>query len=222
MIVKGCLTSNYGDTLNSELVRLITGITPTIVNNSFKNKNKETVYMIIGSILGWATENDVVWGSGFISDIPPQIHQPKAICAVRGPLTRALLVDNGYECPEVYGDPALLMPKYYNPKLTKKYELSIIPHHVDKVLIPNLTKEYPMAHFIDIQQDGYKFLDEVIQSKYIISSALHGCIMAYAYGVPYEHKVFSNKVLGNGFKFKDFEESKKYINLDKLMEVCPL
>lgn len=217
MNVKACVTPNFGDTVNSELVKLISHVTPTVVGKTF---NKEH-YLVIGSILSWATENSVVWGSGFISNVRPTIPQPKAIHAVRGPLTRELLVKNGYECPEVYGDPALLLPSYFNPILEKKYEVSVIPHHIDKVLIPELKKEYPDAHFIDIQQPVYGFLVEVIQSKYIITSALHGCIMAYAYNVPYKHVTFSDKVLGNGFKFKDFEESKKHLDLPKLMEVCP-
>jgi len=223
MIIRGCTVSNFGDTLNSELIRLISGITPTIVNNSFKNTNNAPIYMAIGSVIGWADRNTHIWGTGkmSITDQTMFTEQPHAIYAVRGPLTREQLIKRGYDCPAIYGDPALLMTRFFNPVLPKKYDLSIIPHHVDKPLIPELKKEYPNAHFIDIQQPIYGFMTEVIQSKYIISSALHGCIMAYAYNVPYEYKKFSEKVLGKGFKFADFEASKPYINLDKLMEVCP-
>ena len=223
MLVRSCKVTNFGDTLNKELIRLISGITPTIVNNSFKNPNNEDIYMVIGSVLGWADSSTIIWGTGkmSITDNTMFKEAPKAIYAVRGPLTREQLIKRGYKCPEVYGDPALLMPRYFNPVLSKKYELSIIPHHVDKPLISELKKEYPNAHFIDIQQSIYGFIAEVIQSEFIISSALHGCIMAYAYNIPYEYKKFSEKVLGKGFKFADFEASKPYINLDKLMAVCP-
>jgi len=223
MIVRGCTLRNFGDTLNIELIRLISGITPTMVNNSFKNPNDEKIYMCIGSVIGWADKNTEIWGTGkmSITDNTMFKEKPKAIHAVRGPLTRDELIKRGYDCPEVYGDPALLMPRFYNPKLDKKYELSIIPHAIDRGLIPQLQKQFPTAHFIDVTGDIYKFIDEVIQSEYIISSALHGCITAYVYNVPYVHEKFSEKVLGNGFKFKDFEESKKYLYLDKLLEVCP-
>jgi len=224
MIVRGCISSNYGDTLNNELIRLISGEKPRMVNNSFKNLDNEDIYMCIGSVLGWATEESIVWGTGFISDSDfiTSIPNPKEIHAVRGPITRDILITNGIRCPEVYGDPALLMPRYYNPDLPKKYKLSIIPHAIDRVLIPKLKEIYPDAHFIDITQPNiYGFIDEVIQSEHIITSALHGCITAYSYKVAYDHIPFSNKVLGNGFKFKDFEESKPYIDLDKLLEVCP-
>lgn len=223
MIVRGCISSNYGDTLNNELIRLISGESPRMVNSAYKNPNNEDIYMCIGSVLGWATEETIVWGAGFISnsDFITTIPTPKKICAVRGPVTRDILINNGIKCPEVYGDPALLMPRFYNPKLNKKYELSIIPHAIDRVLIPEIKERYPDAHFIDVTGDVYDFIDEVIQSEHIISSALHGCITAYAYNVAYDHIPFSNKVLGNGFKFRDFEESKSYLDLDKLMQVCP-
>jgi len=223
MLVRACKLKNFGDTLNSELIRLISGIVPTIVNNKFQNPNNETIYMAIGSVLGWCDEFTEVWGSGFISNSQfiTSIPKAKKIHAVRGKLTREILLKRGIECPAVYGDPALLMPRFYNPELPKKYKLSVIPHHVDKVLIPELKKQYPTAHFIDIQQDVYKFIDEVIQSEYIISSALHGLIMADAYGVPNEWKEFSKKVLGHGFKFRDYESSKGLVDLDKLLEVCP-
>lgn len=223
MIVRACIFKNWGDILNSELIRLISGKIPTIVNNSFKNPNKETIYMCIGSVLGWADSNTIIWGTGKMSTTDNTMfkEKPKKICAVRGILTRQEIIKRGYKCPEIYGDPALLMPRFYDPKLEKKYELSIIPHHVDKVLIPKLKKQYPNAHFIDIQQDIYKFIDEIIQSKYIISSALHGLICADAYNVPNEWKEFSNKVLGFGFKFRDYQESKPYIDLDKLYDACP-
>ena len=223
MLLRACKLKNFGDTINQELVKLISGVTPTIVNNSFKNPKNETIYMCIGSVLGWADKNTIVWGSGFISNSQfiTSIPKPKKIHAVRGVLTREILLKKGIDCPEVYGDPVLLMPRFYNPKLEKKYELSIIPHHIDKILIPKLKKQFPKAYFIDIQQDVYKFIDEVIQSKYVISSALHGLIAADTYGVPNEWQEFSNKVLGKGFKFYDYETSKKYISLDKLLEVCP-
>ncbi len=223
IVVRACLSTNFGDNLNSELVRLISGQTPKLVNNRFGNLEKETIYMAIGSVLGWATEETEVWGAGFISDsdFVTDIPTPKRIHAVRGPETRNILITKGIRCPEIFGDPALLMPRFYNPKLEKKYKISVIPHAIDRVLIPELTKSFPNAHFIDVTQDVYKFIDEVIKSEYIISSALHGCITAYAYGVPYEHQKFSDKVLGNGFKFEDFEKSKQYIDLDKLLKVCP-
>ena len=219
--IRRCTMKNFGDDLNNPLVEKLSNQPVHSVNQKYPNIEKRTLYSIIGSTLQWADADTVVWGTGYMSPNSIVRANPKEILAVRGPNTRQQLINQGFDCPEVYGDPALLMPRFYNPTLEKKYKLSIIPHYIDKSSIPELSKKYPEAHFIDIQQDVYKFIDEVIQSEYIISSALHGCIIPYAYGIPYEHQKFSEKVLGKGFKFRDFEASKQYIDLDKLMEVCP-
>ena len=223
MIVRACISSNFGDALNTELIRLITGEKPQLVNKAFPNAHNEDIYMAIGSVLGWADKNTTVWGAGKMSETDSTMFKeaPKKICAVRGPLTREEVIKRGYDCPEVYGDPALLMSRFFDPKIDKKYKLSIIPHAIDRVLIPELKKTFSTANFIDVTGDVYEFIREVKRSEFIISSALHGCIMAYTYGVPYEHVKFSEKVLGNGFKFRDFEASKELLDLNKLMNVCP-
>ena len=88
--------------------------------------------MIIGSILDRGTKSSIIWGAGLISEDSEPIEIPKKIYAVRGPKTREKLLKSGIDCPEIYGDPALLLPKIYNPKIEKKYELGVIPHYIDK------------------------------------------------------------------------------------------
>lgn len=41
------------------------------------------------------------------------------IRSVRGPVTRNILMDLGYDVPSVYGDPAILLPLFYNPIVEK-------------------------------------------------------------------------------------------------------
>ncbi len=251
MIVRACKLRNFGDTLNSELIRLITGHEPTIVNNSFINPDNQDIYMAIGSVIGWADKNTIIWGTGKMSDTDATMfkEKPKKILAVRGKLTREELIKRGFKCPKVYGDPALLMPKFYKPRMDKKYDLSIIPHHIDRELIPALKKQFKKAHIIDITGDIYQVIDEICASERIMSSALHGLICADAYGIPNIWIQLSEKVLGRGFKFRDYFSSvnredilplpmnaetkmltvgqkfKQYnkpeIDLEKLWQVCP-
>lgn len=41
------------------------------------------------------------------------------IRAVRGPETRKLLINVGFDCPGIYGVPAVIMPLIYNPDVKK-------------------------------------------------------------------------------------------------------
>ena len=89
-------------------------------------KSKSTIAMM-GSILPWAMDKDtLVWGSGCLDSNSPlwkSVDKPLKVLAVRGPLTRNVLMQHGIECPEIYGDPALLFPRYYfPPKVEKKYK----------------------------------------------------------------------------------------------------
>ena len=163
MIVRGCTLKNYGDTLNRELVELISGEPVRLVNNKFKNDVGTTIYMCVGSVLGWADKDTIVWGTGKMSNTSSTMfkEKPKQICAVRGPLTRKEILKYGYECPEVYGDPALLMPRFYAPKVEKRYKLGIICHQIDKGLKGEIQRQIPQAYFIDVQDDVYKFIDNI-------------------------------------------------------------
>ena len=171
---------------------------------------------MIGSVLGWGDENTEIWGSGFLQE-GEIIPKPKKIYAVRGELTRNELIKQGIKCPKVFGDPVLLLPRFYNPNIEKKYELSIILHHVDKILKPKLKKKYKNVHFIDVQQGIYEFIDEVLTSEKIASSSLHGLICADAYDIPNIWLKASDKVLGEGFKFLDYFSSVKRSDISPLI-----
>ncbi len=90
------------------------------------------VYTVIGSVLdNIRHKNLVVWGSGFKRSDSRLRVPPKEIKLVRGPLSRKIIINSGYKCPENYGDLGLLFPQLYHPKINRQYKIGIVPHYVD-------------------------------------------------------------------------------------------
>lgn len=199
--------NNFGDALNPWLIRKLTGMEIINASKSFNFRNKP-VYSIVGSVLDRSRfDNMIVWGSGFKSKDSKVKIKPAKVLAVRGPLTRDNLIEQGIECPSVYGDPALLLPQIYNPDIPKKYKIGIIPHYVDKKtqLLKSLTNTSDVSFkIIDIEDDIESFIDNVLSCELIVSSSLHGLIVADAYGIQSLYIRFSDKVSGGNFKFKDY------------------
>jgi len=167
------------------------------------NKN----YAVIGSIFSLIGPKTIVWGSGVISLNDP-IRKPKNILAIRGPLSRKALLSKGIKCPKIYGDPALLLPKYYKPKSKKKYELGIIPHYVDYHKIKRKINDKRIK-IINVKKPTEHVIEEIFSCKKTISSSLHGLIVSHAYRIPSLWAEFSDHVVGKGFKFRDYLKSVK-------------
>lgn len=157
---------------------------------NFNSPAKKTCHLLgIGSIIAMRPFNAVIWGSGIHSVLTQYcLYRWKNIVkydvrAIRGPITQNLLIRCGYDCKDaVYGDPAVLMPLIYKPKRTvKKYDISIV-RHLSIQDSDILSNQY---NYIDIRTKDYKhFIDEIVASKLVISSSLHGIILAESYGVP--------------------------------------
>ena len=133
---------------------------------------------------------------------------PKKILAVRGPLTRNFLLKNGVDCPPIYGDPALLLPLFYKPYIVKKYKLGVVPHisDQDNCFLQSLMKEHPDVLVVDMKNYTHwqDVVNQICSCDFIISSSLHGLIISDAYAIPNVWVEFSNKIIGNRFKFRDY------------------
>ena len=194
---------NFGDALSPIIAQKISNCKIKWVNP--RDKSTTFRYYSIGSIIPPSSPNSEIWGSGIIQSIDVIKIKPKKVHAVRGPLTRKILINNGIECPEIYGDPALLYPKFYNPKIEKRYEIGIIPHYVDQQN-PWVAKKSELSNVkvINILGNINSVVNEILSCDMVISSSLHGIIAADAYGIPSVWVEFSDKVTGNGFKFRDY------------------
>lgn len=164
---------------------------------SLAPRNSRGKLLGVGSIMRALRKHDVVWGSGCIQDQRIIAPGNNRFLAVRGPLTKSLI--DGAEIPDVFGDPGLLMPLIYNPHVTKKYKIGIIPHYVDKTIAP--VGDY---YFIDVQKDYKTVITGIKSCETIISSSLHGIILAEAYGCKAVWAKYSDKIIGGEFKFQDY------------------
>lgn len=198
-----CLGPNWGDALSPVLVELLSGKRAVHLEGLHHNR-----FLAIGSILGSANERAEVWGSGFIRENDLLIGRPRAVHAVRGPLSRESLLKQGIECPEVYGDPALLFPRFFNPEVGKRYAVGIVPHYIDKghAWLEQHRRD-PQVLVLDIESGIQEFVHAVKSCEVILSSSLHGLICADAYGVPNAWVQFSDDVVGGDFKFRDYRLS---------------
>lgn len=185
-------------------------------------------YLMIGSSLTLLCNSKTsVWGAGVIDPTSELPAHPKKVLAVRGPLTRKYLIEHGIECPEIYGDPALLISKIYTPQIKKKFKLGIIPHYSDfesSILVQ--LKQNPDILFI--KMEGYEkwtdVIDQILSCEQIASSSLHGLILAEAYKIPNLWIEVEGNLLGGHFKFHDFflslgkDREKPYIITDNVTE----
>ena len=208
--------NNWGDDINVSFFSESTGkrvlvLPRTRLARLFALKN----FVLVGSVVSFAPQkNSVVWGSGLINDRQGFRLRavPAKILAVRGPLTREWLLAQGAECPPVFGDPALLLPRFYAPKKLPRSRVGLIPHHADIESGNAVVKRLAAREGVRlIRVQGYEnwrdFIDEICASDFVISASLHGLIVAEAYGVPALWVEFSEHVPGWDFKFRDFYAS---------------
>ena len=235
---------NFGDELSKYIVEKISGGECFFVKRSAKRK-----LLAIGSILDRSSAFSLsdIWGSGFlrrdqfkIRFFPigknlkyyySQLFCKSTVHAVRGPLSRDLLIKAGFSVPEIYGDPAILMPKFYSPKnIEKLHDIGIILHHTHET--PEILSEIENRGWklISILREGeqeiHDFIDEVVSCKKIFSTSLHGIILAQVYGIPAQWIRLAGKEIhpDEGFKFHDYflgagQEVQRSLYVRSLMDI---
>ena len=140
---------------------------------------------------------------------PRNIELPNAkFLSVRGELTKEVL---GLDKELATGDLGLISNLLIQDNIfEKKYELGLIPHYVDKSA-PwlNLVKEIygKKCLIIDVEQTAKKVTEQIAKCNFVISSSLHGIIVADSLQVPCSWIGLSDSVVGNGFKFHDYASS---------------
>jgi len=139
----------------------------------------------VGSILHFARDGDVVWGSGFNpkGDHSGGTARALDVRAVRGPRTAELLRDRlTTPVPEAFGDPALLLgalrPHLVVPPPDRRYELTILPNLNELAAVTDRTRVVNPRH----PMRGV--LTRIARSRLVVGSSLHAVIVAESLGVP--------------------------------------
>lgn len=196
--------SNFGDKMNVDLIKGLTDDKVDFISSTefYLSEN----YLVIGSVLQVSNKNSIVWGSGLHFNTSGFYYdKPKKVLAVRGPLTRKNLLSLGVDCPEVYGDPALLLPGIFMPSFKKNYKLGIVPHYFNqKDECLNKYKDRSDIIIINVKDEPKQVVELISQCQYIISSSLHGLIIADAYKIPNLWITFSKAIGIDNFKFNDY------------------
>jgi hypothetical protein len=189
---------NFGDALTPWLIRRVTGRLPRFAQPG----DGVPKHLVTGSVIEYADGASTVWGAGLMR-AGDRVHAGARIAAVRGPLTRARALDCGADCPEVYGDPALLLPRFHRPRPGPRFRLGVLPHYADKPRVVARWRAVPGTRLIDVQAPVETVLDAIAGCEALASSSLHGLIAAHAYGVPAVRVSFGELPSGDGTKFAD-------------------
>lgn len=200
-------TANFGDQMNVFLCNALSSEKlDFITSTEFLNiKN----YLCIGSVLQIANKKSIIWGSGFHFE-SSYFHysHPKKVLAVRGPLTRTKLLAQNIYCPEIYGDPALLLPCILSGEAVKKYRIGVVPHYSNKDDIwLRQFKNDPTVLIIDVGDDPLTVVNQIRSCTLILSSSLHGLIISDAYFIPNVWIIFTKNIGLDNFKFYDYFQS---------------
>lgn len=190
-------TGNVGDRLTPWLIHRLTGHWPRFAWPG----SPVPKFLVAGSILEYADATCTVWGAGIISR-DDRIDPGAQLLAVRGPLSRRRALQCGADCPEVYGDPAMLLPDLLPARPTRPEGIGIVAHLADRVRVRG-----PLpagSRLIDIRCGVEAFVRAVLDCELVCSSSLHGLIIAQAYGIPVVWLRFGPLPSGDGVKFGDY------------------
>lgn len=153
----------------------------------------------------------VFWGTGMLtSDMPKSIPNSELVL-VRGELTKKEM-NLGKDIP--VGDPGLLMSLVI-PKQQGTDKIMIVPHYLDYDS-DKLEKFKHNDYFeiLDVRESPEKIIKKISSSSFVMSSSLHGLIIADSYQIPNVLYNISGNI--NFFKYDDYYSAtggeKKVVN----------
>ncbi len=212
--VKGAERQNFGDYL------------PEIFAHEFLTYPKvdADIFRLVGSVIeerwiAWDLARATGLKSGMVAywccgarravPIPAQLLAQCRFFGVRGPKTRDLL---GLPADTVMGDPGLLAPLFHNPRPhpATRGKVIAIPHIEDPKSPAELLQMSGADLIVSPEIEGSEaalrdLLDQIASADFVLTSSLHGAVIACAYGRPFAF--WNNGHIDAPFKWDDFAGS---------------
>ena len=158
-----------------------------------------------------------VWGTGFMDyntqeDNIIQLRNTKFL-SLRGNLSKyrvERVLGKKLNIPT--GDGGLLVDRWIGENPPKKYRLGIIPHYKEKdsPIVSEMKNKYSDSVIIDLGKKPIDVVKEIASCETILSSSLHGLIVADSFHIPNKHILlypYGERMRGDGFKFADYYSS---------------
>lgn len=195
---------NFGDRLNANLVKALTS------QNPFWSRKPDQPHILgIGSVLSGVNNQARIWGSG-VMDPDFEIGDINGghVFALRGPKSYEALRRAGVPLGDVpLGDPAMLAPSALGIQVANhpRHLVGLVAHYVDRDLpaVRSLLRQDGVAD-INVHDDPCDLIAAMADCQVILSSSLHGLILAEALGLPSLWIKAGDGIAGGSFKFEDW------------------
>ena len=167
----------------------------------------------IGSLIQILSEGDAVWGTGLnggtaeLWKVPRELH----VFATRGPISLEFLRRHGFDTRRVSRifDPGSLVGALFADEIAwlraksahRRRNFILIPHYRDECAMRRIYAAHA-DHIVSVDTPFLELLGEILSADLVVSSSLHGLVMAEALGVP---AVWHRPLMGEDeLKFNDY------------------
>lgn len=176
---------NFGDAISPLIVAHVAG--REVVHTGARNCGM----LAIGSLLQVMRRNygkpradgvrPWIWGAGLLHAVQPDFLDNVQVALLRGPVSAALL---GLKA-ERFGDPGLLVPSLLGDLPERRDHVGLVVHHRqnDDPALAALIAAEPALRLIDVRDDALDVCRRIAACAHVITSSLHGLIVADACGV---------------------------------------
>ena len=177
---------NFGDALSPLVTAWVSGAEVSWANHT------QCDMVALGSILQGLRKHHqtprpdgsqpFVWGTGVMFPVGGEFVKNVRIQLLRGPLTASMIGVSARR----FGDPGLLAREALGlGEVTRDDRIALIPHRnlVDDPLLAEVLRLEPALKLVDPRGPVEEVVRQIASAAHVISSSLHGLIVADSYGV---------------------------------------